>query len=536
VIITPARKNAHAPPTAGSFAMTGEATIEADTVSTRLPRRVGAALFSAPTACLILGVVIWQIFRPGLLDGDGMAAYRSALANSYADWQPPLLALLLHGMLRLGHGHSVFTLLQCVTGCLGVWCFARAVLTFWYGERLSPQAARSAALGVLLLLLLPVSPFLFYLAHFGKDTWGIIAVLWIGVCSLNLYRRNGPASGWLGILKSVGLVALITLFIEVRYNAILALPVFATLVFVLFRPWGKWAGALGAVAVAVLPPLVDFGIHRVFAVQRVYPQDQVMANELIGMCVLNESVLAELPFTEKHLVKERYRREYLWETGDVVMPWWKPAPIVTPGYITFGLEGHQQMAREYWSAALRHPWLLARVKMKAFRAILLDEQPLWHHRDLDANEMGLALNPRFATPRNYLLGLDQWINNDPFLRWVGARHLPWLLLTLATLLGLAARGVWRRDGKLLFACLLSLVPVIYYLSFLAARAGSVFRYMYPATLCVQAVAIGMVIGWIFWLRERSQRAAALEELLRQQTMEALADPEKGPGRDFKRAA
>jgi hypothetical protein len=400
-------------------------------------------------------------------------------------------------------------LIQCITGCLGLYYLARANIRYWFGETLSERGSSRAALAVLLfLVLLPLSPVMFYLAHLGKDTWGAISVLWIGVCSFNLFRSPGERGGWYVALNTFLLQFTITLFLLVRFNAILLLPVFVLLVFVLLKPWGLKKAALLAAVTGALPFVADWSLRQLVPINRSHAEDQIMSCELVGMCVLDESLCAELPFTDSHLIKERYRQEYQWGYADPLFPWWGGAgPIVKPGYCA---DHHDELAPEYRRAARQHPDLLVKVKWKAFTASLMDDYPNRHHRVIDPNDLGIALNARFQKPRAFLLSVDEWINTDKFLRRVARRHIFWLALTMASIAFLGVRGALRRDRRLLFASLLLLMPLGYYSTFLLATASHNFRYMYPATLFVQILTVALAAGWLFRARELQQRVISLE--------------------------
>ena len=57
-------------------------------------RWIGRVLAVAPIFLAAgVGVVIWEIFRPGFLDLDGVGQLQMAVDNHYNDWFSPLLPL-----------------------------------------------------------------------------------------------------------------------------------------------------------------------------------------------------------------------------------------------------------------------------------------------------------------------------------------------------------------------------------------------------------------------------------------------------------
>ncbi|MBY0524327.1 MAG: hypothetical protein K2R98_13055 [Gemmataceae bacterium] len=452
-------------------------------------------LVCSSMGCVILGILIWQVFRPGLLDGDGLGMCVAATSNRYNDWNPPVMSLVLHAL--IAHGakwYDLITLAQCVTGCLGIYSLARAVVVFWYEDKLSARYASAAAFAVLLILLSPLFPVMYYLAHFGKDTWAAICLLWIGSVSIRLHMSpvRRPVVFW--AVQVLALYALFLLLFQVRYNSILLLPSFCILAFLLLKTIDWRYAILGALVAAVSPFAVDHALHRVFRIERVHAVDQILATELVGMCLMDQRVQEEFPFTAEHLIEPKWRQEYIWGCVEPLMHWWPTGPVVKQGY---SMGSHDRLVAEYRKAALEHPGLLARVKAKAFSATLFDDMPFWHHCVIDDNPFGIRLNSRFGKVRNTLLAADQWVQTDRALRWLGGRHLPWLLVTLLAIMILSVRVVQWRSGKIMFTLVIVSMPFLFYVSNALATAHHVFRYMFTATVFVQVCTLAAALGWIF---------------------------------------
>ncbi|HSU82919.1 MAG TPA: hypothetical protein VLR69_10895, partial [Thermoanaerobaculia bacterium] len=82
-------------------------------------------------------------------------------------------------------------------------------------------------------------------------------------------------------------------------------------------------------------------------------------------------------------------------------------------------------------------------------------------------------------------------------------HLVWILVNVAWVAGLLAAWRRAREERYGFLAVLMLVPLAYYLSYLAATPGHDFRYMYPATLLVQCVTASWLLGeWAARTRAR----------------------------------
>jgi hypothetical protein len=427
-----------------------------------------------------------------MLDADGLHTYQWAVWNCYTDWLPAIMSIILRGLLYCGGTHTTLTLVQCVAGCLGVYHLALAAIMFCHGERVADGPARLGAFVVLLVLLLPLSPLMYYLAHFGKDTWAAICVVGVGAFALRL-RLHASERGLLrAFCHGFGLVFCITLFLMVRHNAIVVMPAFALLGAAVARPWGKARALMFAAVVVGTYPLANMAMTRVFSIKATHPEDQVMANELVGLCILDERLINDLPLTRSHLIAANYRRNYQWGYVDPMFETWPLGPLVTPGF-THG--NHDELAREYWRAARRHPLQLADVKLRGFLAVLGESKPFWHHMIIDPNPWGLRFNHTFEGVRTCLLAVDSWIYQTRYLRWVCVRHTGWLLLTMAATCWLGWRGIVRGDGRAYVAFVLLLVPLGYYASYVLASASRHYRYMYPSTLLVQVLLLSLTAGW-----------------------------------------
>ncbi|MGH9844746.1 MAG: hypothetical protein ACREEM_39010 [Blastocatellia bacterium] len=126
---------------------------------------------------LSAAILIWQIFHPALMSPDSIAQYAQAKAGKFDDWRPPLMAIVLSGVMRVGGDLGGLMLLQCFAGLLGP-----RTLILLAGElcspQLSPRFRQWVATFAALLFLLPITPLSFYLMTFWKDSWLAIVFLW----------------------------------------------------------------------------------------------------------------------------------------------------------------------------------------------------------------------------------------------------------------------------------------------------------------------------------------------------------------------
>jgi hypothetical protein len=119
----------------------------------------------------MLAAGTWSLFHPALMSYDSVVQYGQAVTGRFTSWHPPVMAIALRAVLALGGTLGMLTAAQCLAGAVGVWAFSWSCLEALFGERLSPARRAWISLAVLVLLLLPASPLIFYLMTFWKDAW-----------------------------------------------------------------------------------------------------------------------------------------------------------------------------------------------------------------------------------------------------------------------------------------------------------------------------------------------------------------------------
>jgi hypothetical protein len=433
-----------------------------------------------------VALFVWRLFFPGLMSQDSISQYGQALAGQYNDWHPPLMAIVLRTALGLGAALGLVMLGQCLAGVFGLRALARECLELLCGERVPPRRAAWLSLLVLLLLLMPWSPLAFYLMTFWKDAWAAILLLWIGALAISLFRRGAER-------RRVALLVLLSALLGlVRHNAVAILPILGLVLWLGLRRAG--VGRRAALAVAAAPlalwlaanPLID----GVFRVKKMHPDSQVMVLDLVGLCAAGRDICAELPWTRGHVRDEAGLAGY--RPGDIGFIFWDdPSPVDR----TMRLD-YPRLRAEYLYAVRRFPVELARVKLTAFGTLLgIDKTSYFFHATIVENPYGLKLSDRFAPEREWLRVVVTEVGEGPW-RWLGGVHLVWIgvnVLWLAVLLALSFRPGGERYRFL--ACLL-LVPLGYYLSYLAATPEHDYRFMYPSTLMVQCVTLAWALSWL----------------------------------------
>jgi hypothetical protein len=457
-------------------------------------------------AVTIVALVIWALFFPGLMSGDSCDQYRQACEHYFHDMHTPIMSIVLSFFLRIWDLHGL-TFLMCLAGSLGMFGLLAGALELFYPEAWSERRRGAVAFLGFLLLLIPPSPLMFWLMTFTKDAWCMVFFLDLGACAFYLFRQ-GPSLRRFEYGLLVGTFMLLTeLAFLSRYNALVVLPAVMWCFWQLLRrrPLPRWVAGTAAVALVPLHFAAAEGLHLAFSVKRMHPENQVMALDLIGFCVLDDRFLDEFPYTRSQLNGERYRTEYIF--GDVIpLIWEQERPtIVDPEYVFTKLGNTRDGQRdvllraEYRRAALHHPGMLLKIKWLSFLPLLGE----FNHRHITQEELPDMdyLNPQTEGPRNEVFAIDDYLAVHWRPHWLVTAHWPWMLVNLVGIVAAALAG-WRwREPRFRFLFAWLLVPLLYYFSFFLANLGREFRYLYPATVMVQALTLALVLGFVFRSRK-----------------------------------
>jgi hypothetical protein len=440
---------------------------------------------------VVLGLILWRVFFPALMSYDSAVQFNQAWVGRYNDWHPPLLAITLHLFLKAGRNIGALMLVQCLAGLFGLRALVLAWLRAFHGPAVSPRRAEAIALLVVLVLFLPVSPLPFYLVTFWKDSAAAVLLVWTCAVALPLVsRREEDAGGRFPWLRIAGVTALSVALGMVRHNAVAVLPAVSL---VLGYAAARSLRRPATVAVALAPLLAfavcDPALNRGFHVRKAHIERQMMVFDLFGMCALDARVCDSIPYVRSMFQVPDYRRRYV--PGDLGNSFWAAPAVLDPKIQWDG----DRLRAEYLRAARGFPGILARVKLEAFGTLLGVHEPLvFFHSTLADNKYGLRLNERFAPARAALAGWTLAAGRSPGWRLLSGVNVVWLLADCAWIVALV---VARRRPL----ALVPLLPLAFYLSYLPATPSHDFRFMYPATLAVQAITFAS----LFALVQRSGR-------------------------------
>ncbi|MCK4342611.1 MAG: hypothetical protein KAY37_12915 [Phycisphaerae bacterium] len=266
---------------------------------------------AAPLAvCLAAALGVWLLFFPAIMSSDSLDQYRQALSWEFNDAHPPVMAIVLGLVLRSGGDIWTVMLVQSVVGLLGVRALVHAWLEAFTDGLMSETTRAWIATGIALLLLVPLTPLAFYLMTFWKDAWLAILFVWIGALALRLFDEPRRNADWRFVLRFGLLAVLMALAVLVRHNALVVLPAFWLIGWMILRRRRVRLAWLIAGLPVVLAPLGDRLIGTAFDVRRAHPVNLIMAQDLVGLCVLDPALRAELSYTDCHIADDRYQARY----------------------------------------------------------------------------------------------------------------------------------------------------------------------------------------------------------------------------------
>jgi hypothetical protein len=355
--------------------------------------------------------------------------------------------------------------------------------------------AEWCALLILVLLLAPFSPLAFYLMTFWKDSWLAILLLWVMAMALRLYQEICVGSARQALHRLFILAVTMAFASMTRYNAIVLLPVFCVVLYFICRRRFAFTASL-----LCLLPVILFGVsqylQKAFTIRHRYPEQQVMALDLVGILVNDPSLRNDLPYTSAHLSKD-YRLRY--KSGDVSPLFWEEPTIVDDAYSRYRIRTRNELlVEEYRRAIKTFPAGWMKVKSQAFRALLDPRQTTyWFESGIYENNFGLAQNQRFKALRSMLISTAERILKSSTLRWFSGVHLLWLFANVVGLLCCSVSYFRTRHSRYCFYSVILMIPLAYYASYLFAVTARDFRLMYPATLTVQVLILAFTASALF---------------------------------------
>jgi hypothetical protein len=434
-------------------------------------------LFGAAAALLAAGygLTLW-VFYPGIMTYDAKFVYEDIAKGTLGDWQSPVMAWLWGVIDPVAPGAGSMFLLTATSYWLGF-----ALLSFVLAAR-----ARSSALLLPILALMP--PALAFVGIIWRDV--LFATCWLLASSIafSVSERPSPIKPLAQLLA----LALITMGVLLRPNALLAAPILAAYVVWPSRFSLRRAAILFVPAAVGFFAVVQILYYGALGATRQHPLQSIMIFDLGGISHFAKENQYPVDWSDSQRAK-------LLNTCYQPTQWdiyWRLEPCdFVMGKIERekGLFGTSAIPRAWLLAVLRHPLAYLQHRLAfMWNFLAADNLTMWLADVEHPTQRVFADRAAFAI----LVSVHDALKSTPLLR-VGS----WLLACIA----LCCFG-WRQRGTGDGAFVLGVCgsATIYVSSFLFVGVASDFRYGYWAVLAAIA---GAVVG----ASGQSRRTAARAE-------------------------
>jgi hypothetical protein len=429
-------------------------------------------------------LAIWAIFNPFIITPDGTYLIVSVMSGRYGDTLPVVFSVIVRTILNLTTFVGLITLVQAVFMLFGLRFFAVHVLAMLGHTKAQGELL---ALGILLILLSPLTPLTFSLVTFLKDYWMMAAMAWAGGFTAMLVRNRS----WQGVVGLSISAALVALF---RHNSVMLLPIYALVIAVLYSKC-RWLSLLPFVLYAASM----VAMYSAIPVTKEYVYRKGILLDILGICSLNPKAESDFPkIMEK--IRPTYRDTFRFGEIGYADRLGKVPGLSPVDELAFG----DQQGRNYWAIMhsespvslytwriYKYPLELAETKLRAFWSFFwLKNCP--EDRVNYIFECGIypfpiefKANPYFAETRSNLESIYRWSLERTPLYWVLAYPPIWVLIGLALVVTYYRRNVmW-----------VLLPSSLYPFTFLPVVQGIEYRLLYAAIPLTQVVVLALLFQW-----------------------------------------
>ena len=439
-----------------------------------------------PILLIVIAVLIWQIYYPAIMSPDSIDQYGQALEGNFVDWHPPLMAIILAAVFKLGGGIGTLVFIQCLAALFGLRSAFSFSLRFFSNQDISKPGSQLIATICTVISLVPfLTPFMFISITFWKDAWLAIMLLWTISYLFRLFLNLESFIGRKFIVHILLLSLLAAMSVLVRHNALVILPVIGLII----AAFGKIKFGRAGLLFGILPLLLGFVLNpvvdRVFNVQHVRAGNLVVASDLTTMLLLYPELRAEYPATIRH----------------------QNTPRKTPKDLIVELgNDNTELQNEYTRTFSRYPSQFLFAKLYRFGQ-MLSVQNAWKQKlayDIITNQYGLKTNENHWEIRYKLNSLSAETGNKWYFIWISGLHIVWLILDILAAIYFLTRVFVKRNLESVFTFLLFLIPLSYYFSYLLAATTPDYRFMYPATLLTQISIISLLLSKILMISKKQE--------------------------------
>jgi hypothetical protein len=440
---------------------------------------------------LFFALLTWLIFYPGILSVDSLYTFQEASTGRISDIRSPFITMLLSLLLKTGGTIGTLTLLQTLSGFLGLRRLILAVTGFFSAEKIEHEWVGCT---VIILLYSPLTPLQVYFATFWFDTWLVILLLWVAALLLELAVETNPIISRRDYYKIFLLIILMVFVMLARPNSPILYPALATIFLGVLR--NKFISSRALLFLVLCPlmlyPLLVTFQYRVIGVKREHPERVAFALDLGSMLIYEPAICQTLSLPSCRIVLENFPPEFIVGHGAIDHTLNQGLGRSEPGFVE--LFTGPSLKQDLLLAASRYPGIYSKVKILNFLDYICPRDQYYYQSFIQPNSFGLSFDPRFEFVRNKLFLLLHKVYRHPLLKYFSFVHLTWIIGNLIGIFFFLTIGRKLHQYKL-FAMVLS-IPAVYYFSYLLAMTASDFRFMYPSLLITQVIIMTLVFQYL----------------------------------------
>ncbi|MDR0716202.1 MAG: hypothetical protein LBF50_02140 [Azoarcus sp.] len=429
--------------------------------------------------CVIAALGFAFIVRasyPGYLHADNIVQLMQIRDSVYSDWQPPFIAALWSGLMKIFPGPVGILVLDNLL----IWGALAAIAL---GVR------RRAGAWALLVFAIPFMPgVLNFIGHANRDVllaaWALAAF----ACAFWANAENVAGKKRIILLIFASLFAIAAFL--VRVNAIFAL---LPLLLYTYHRLGWRRNLLACLLVAAAMPVAQSGLDRLMNVDKLYPGDSIKTYHLLALSYFEGKNLFPGTWTEeesRRIVEECYSPNQ-WDAA----AHGQTCGMIYQNMVKQGVWGSGVLTKAWLAAVMKNPVGAYAAMAATFRLVMRKPN-----------------SPVILRPPPREAGIEHWEVSPPFRMTTRAAHAwmqsgfnlglgrPWVfaaaLAACMTLL-LALRMAETRLG--LFALALTGSGAIYLLTYFPFNVSAEYRYFYWSGF---AAWLGLFMTAMAWLARK----------------------------------
>jgi hypothetical protein len=392
--------------------------------------------------CLVVWLVYWLAFFPGLMSPDSIHQWKQLLQFQFDDWHPASHTLVIWLITRIWLSPAAMALAQilALSGLIG-----------WGLAKFARLGVPSAVLWVICMLfaLSPVNGMM--INALWKDIPYAISVLWLTLLMLKIIVSRGQwlAERWVNILVLAIALVFVAFF---RHQGILVALGVVAILGVIYRSHWKQV-LLAFILAAGFLGIVRGPLYELLNVKRLSSMQRVLHVNAIPLHQVAAAIAAGTPLTaeerlmlDKILPMEKWRALY---RCDLV----NPLIYNNPDINEEALWQHRGEFRDIWiSLVLRNPGAVLKHQL-CVGSLVWGVPPIYIHtvpRNIDPNDLGLSTQSQWPAMNRFLTGLVNWTekrNAIQGLVWLSALYL-YVTLLLTILVAFRTKN----PNWLMFAC------------------------------------------------------------------------------------